>query len=239
MEKAYILKEIRRTAALNGGRPLGWRQFASKTGIKYHDWCGVHWARWNDAVRDAGFTPNRLTVKYPDSELFEKLASLAKELGRLPTSADLRLRAHEDKEFPSDRPFRRLGGKAEAIGKLAEYCRNRKDHEEVFALCERYLASDSHETEVLKQNELEFGEVYLMKFGKSYKIGKSNASGRREYELGIQLPKRIKIVHVIRTDDPAGIEAYWHQRFAAKRLQGEWFKLNQSDVAAFRRRKFQ
>ena len=70
------------------------------------------------------------------------------------------------------------------------------------------------------------------------KIGRSNAAGRRKYELAIQLPEKAVKIHEIRTDHPAGIEAYWHNRFAAKRQGGEWFDLNVSDVNAFRRRKF-
>jgi hypothetical protein len=82
------------------------------------------------------------------------------------------------------------------------------------------------------------GYVYLVKMGRYYKIGMTNSVGRREYELNLQLPERAELVHVIPTDDPAGIEEYWHKRFAAKNTNGEWFSLDALDVAAFKRRKF-
>lgn len=84
----------------------------------------------------------------------------------------------------------------------------------------------------------QIGYVYLMKSGKHYKIGRSNAPGRRQYELAIQLPDPVVAVHTIKTDDPAGIEKYWHQRFGDRRKNGEWFELRREDVSAFRRRTF-
>jgi len=61
MIREHILQEIKRTAEANHGVPLGWRKFAEETGIRDRDWLGKHWARWGEAVREAGYTPNQMT----------------------------------------------------------------------------------------------------------------------------------------------------------------------------------
>jgi len=58
MDKSEILNEIKKTAKSNGGVPLGKLRFFNETGVKETDWCGVYWAKWSDAVNEAGFTPN-------------------------------------------------------------------------------------------------------------------------------------------------------------------------------------
>jgi hypothetical protein len=83
------------------------------------------------------------------------------------------------------------------------------------------------------------GYVYLARHGKDYKIGRSNDTARRRRELSLIMPRELEHVHVIETDDPEGIERYWHQRFHERRTRGEWFALRADEIAAFRRRRYQ
>jgi hypothetical protein len=172
------------------------------------------------------------------SLLLDKYISVARELKRLPTDKDLRLKAHHTPDFPDAGTFLKFGRQAEFVKRLKEYCRTREGHDDIIALCERHKPRRDGGLQATGTATVEEGFVYLMKSGKFYRLGRSNAAGRREYELSIQLPEKQKTVHVIRTDDPVGIEAYWHQRFDAKRKNGEWFDLDAGDVAAFKRRKF-
>jgi hypothetical protein len=238
MTKDHILEEIKRTAEENGGVPLGWRKFVRETGIREADWLGKHWARWSDAIREAGYSPNQMTVGYDESLLCERFIELARELKRLPAKGDILLRSRRDSSFPSPKAFGRFGSKAKLVKGVMDYSRNRTGYEDIVCLCEKYAPRVDRSSEATGLGAVVFGEVYLMKSGKFYKIGRSNAAGRREYELGIQLPEKLKSIHVIRTDDPPGIEVYRHNRFAPKRKNGEWFDLDAADVAAFKRRKF-
>ena len=240
MTKAHILQEIRRTAQSNSGLPLGQEKFSSETGIKVPDWRGRYWVRWSEAIVEAGLAPNQFgTAKYDDTALLEKYALLARELGHLPVHGELLIKRKNDPEFPgTDALMRRFGTKGELIRKLAEHCRRRSGYENVVQWCEDYSPRKQDAVDAADPGELEMGFVYLMKSGRFYKIGKSNSAGRRHYEISLEMPERVAKVHEIRTDDPSGIEAYWHNRFAPKRKNGEWFDLNSTDVAAFKRRKF-
>ncbi len=237
MDKQHILNEIRRTATANGGDPLGTQKFLTETGIKQSDWHGRYWVRWGDALREAGLTPNCMAEAYDEGVLIAKLISLTRELGRFPVGGDLRMKGRNDPEFPSHTSFNRLGPKDQRVLSVAEYCRSHEGFQDVLELCPIVDDRTPHSNKKETGTE-EIGFVYLIKSGRYYKIGRSNSSGRREYELTIQLPERANKVDEIRTDDPVGIEGYWHKRFESKRKNGEWFDLTSIDVKAFRRRKF-
>jgi hypothetical protein len=238
MDRQHIIREIQRTAKANGGVALGCRRFEEETGIRYHDWYGKHWTRWGDAVREAGFEPNRMTEAFGEPYLVEQLAILTRRLGRVPTLGDLRFATNNDPEFPSDTVFRRLGLKAQRAAHVLAYCEANPGNDDVAALWRQVHttepAADVGEAEDVPAT---VGYVYLLKHGsrREYKIGRTNNPLRREGELGIQLPEKCEPVHYIQTDDPEGVEAYWHRRFASKRKEGEWFALTPQDVRAFKR----
>lgn len=239
VNKQHIVDEIRRTAKANGGEPLGRARFEQETGIKYHDWWGKHWARWNEAVQEAGFAPNALQDAFSDELLLEKLATFTRELGRFPANGDLRIKKRNDPAFPNDKVFdAHFGSRLKLRRAVVEYCQSHPGFDDVVILCGPIPFEDETPQKEKRPAQVVVGFVYLMKSGKHYKIGKTNATGRREYELAIQLPERLSTVHVIKTDDPDGIEAYWHRRFTAKRRNGEWFELAPEDVQAFKRRTF-
>ncbi len=86
-----------------------------------------------------------------------------------------------------------------------------------------------------REKDVVYGFVYLFKSGRYYKIGKTKDMVRRGTEIRIQLPEKLDLIHSIQTDDPSGVEAYWHRRFDEKRMNGEWFDLNSADIRAFKR----
>src|SRR5207249_9044867 len=107
-------------------------------------------------------------------------------------------------------------------------------HDDVLALCSAHSGEETIPTRS-KRSAVTFGSVYLLKGpGRRFKIGRTNAFGRRKRELAVQLPFETRKVHVIETDDPEGVEAYWHHRFAARRINSEWFDLDGDNVAAFK-----
>lgn len=240
MDKQHIIREIIRTAKENNGIPLGRAKFKTETGIKESDWVGKHWARWGDAVKEAGLTPNKLRSAYDEEWLIEKFISLIKEIKKFPSPQDLRLKAHNTVNFPADSTFDRLGTTSQRANTILNYCEGKSEYSDVVEICRNYIASFKQKSNVefKKETEDNFGYVYLQKFGTHYKIGKSINVERRNYEIGIKLPEALEIIHKIRTDDPSGIEAYWHHRFKDKRKQGEWFALTSNDIQAFKRRKF-
>jgi Meiotically up-regulated gene 113 len=117
------------------------------------------------------------------------------------------------------------------LTRLLEWANDKEDYADVAAMLPAAAPAMTERTAASPE-----GLVYLMRSGAYFKIGRSNEVERRMKEITIALPETVTLVHAIRTDDPPGIEAYWHRRFADRRANGEWFKLTPGDIAAFKRR---
>lgn len=241
-DKDWIISEIKRTASENGGIALGQEKFIKVTGIKISAWWGKHWRTWSDALKEAGFSENKLNIAHDKNFLLLSLAKVTRKIGRFPASVDLRIARKNDKDFPSHTVFDNLGDKSSKIALLRTYVTEHKEYADILSL----LPESKNEKEVhnplANTSNTKEGFIYLgvLKIDnkKRYKIGKTNLVERRSTELSLQLPEKLELVHYIKTDDMNGIEAYWHKRFTDKNTNGEWFNLSSDDIRAFKLRKF-
>lgn len=228
-----ILKEIKRTAKENNDKPLGQTAFKNKTGIGWYEW-GRHWPKWGNAIQEAGFTPNEPWARVSDDYLVKKMINKIRKFKRYPTLAELRIESIKDFNFPYSIIKKR---KQEFITKkIVEYCKNKKSCKDILKACQPIVKKiDEKEKNNDSGTVNEFSEVYLLKSGLNYKIGHADDPGRRSTEIGTLLADKPKLIHSFKTDDPIGVESYWHKRFEKKRGRGEWFKLKQQDIEAFKR----
>lgn len=236
MEKTQILDAIRRIAARNGGKAPGSQRFKTETGVGKADWYPKYWLRWGDAVREAGCAPNALSASFSDDFLIQKYIELTRELGRFPIEGDLMVKRRSDTTFPNREAFARLGNKGERVAKVLEFCRRHDEFADAISMVVAAVPRPSPIDEVVTDKPT-IGYVYLLRHGtrREYKIGRTINVLRREGEIRIELPNEVTPIHVVKTDDPSGVEEYWHRRFAANRLRNEWFALTAADVQAFKR----
>jgi hypothetical protein len=230
----HILGEIRRLAAANADQPPGEKLFHRESGIAAHHWRGKFWARWSDALREAGYAPNEWQSRLNSDEVLLGVVAACRHFGRLPTFDEMALHRNVEPAIPSEQAIRRhFGGRNGLIGALAKRAHENPQFADIAAILPNVSSAPPPS---LKNTD---GFVYLIQSGGFYKIGRSDDLERRVKQIAVALPDKAVLVHSIRTDDPSGIEAYWHRRFADRRANGEWFKLTSLDVSSFRKRKYQ
>lgn len=240
-QKAAVIRAIQQLADANGGVPVGRERFIEETGFRPYLWEGQFWLTWGDAVREAGYEPKAMQQRrHSDDELLRHLAELTRKLGRFPTIPHLRMERRANDDFPGERVIgRRLGSRNDQMTAMAAFIERTPEFADIAPLLPALSDEPIQETTDPDEDAAHPvpGFVYLVRAGKFHKIGRSNSSGRRSYEIGLQLPEKLEVVHTIETDDAVGIEHYWHERFRDRRRNGEWFLLSKGDVAAFKRRR--
>lgn len=235
--REHIVSEIRRLAALNGGQAPGVNAFTKATGIIESKWLGKYWARWGDALIEAGYEPNSLAGKSDRDAILTGIVTACRHYGHFPVRAELKMLRATDPAIPLPNTIRNnLGQQRDVVAALRTFMGDNPEYADVLAMLPSVVPSRPAPPPGAKTVD---GHVYLIKSGEFCKIGRSDELERRVKEIRIALPDAATLIHAIVTDDPPGIEAYWHRRFADRRANGEWFKLTPDDLKAFMRRKFQ
>ncbi|WP_083280330.1 GIY-YIG nuclease family protein [Pseudomonas citronellolis] len=80
------------------------------------------------------------------------------------------------------------------------------------------------------------GVVYVLKSAYGYKVGRTRSVPNRMRAFGVQLPFVYTIPLCAWFDDCHSAERRYHEMFAGKRINGEWFDLDENDIQQIRRR---
>ena len=79
--------------------------------------------------------------------------------------------------------------------------------------------------------QVEEGYVYLMQWEDEYKIGKAKDVERRRKRIASELDRDITVLHQIFSTDYTRAEFDLHRKYEDKCIHGEWFALDDDDVA--------
>ena len=242
MTKDEIIEAIRETARRNGGTPLGRIRLFKETGIAEH-----HYSKFGtlgQLQQQAGFDANELNKAGSEDDLIEQMIDLCCRYDGFPTNQQLRQARQEmPSRYSSHNTFNRLGSTravraATVVAALSAKEKLAANEQIAFDVCLAIAEQAESEPTDPDAKLAGCGYVYLFRDGKAYKIGNSADPDSRRNALQTGNPRRIELVHRILTDDPKGIEEYWHRRFSGCRItdRSEWFHLSREDVATFRAR---
>jgi hypothetical protein len=83
-----------------------------------------------------------------------------------------------------------------------------------------------------KQVSETHGFVYLVSCERGYKIGSTQKLSHRLHALRSQ-QENLRVVATHESDNALELEGYWHKFFSQKHIRGDWFDLDEGDLALF------
>lgn len=127
------------------------------------------------------------------------------------------------KSYPNEKPFAKVmhGFAVEALQKVDDAAKH------------RHKVKQERKARKSKSKKKTAGYVYLVYSPSTpaYKIGHTVDPNNRAKTFSVQLPyEDIKFIALIETDDRYALETELHERYADKRVGGEWFELTDEDV---------
>lgn len=237
LTKEEIIKAVQRWARENRRTPSE-KIIREELRIPKLDWIN-YWTKITDLQREAGLAPQGFDkTKYTKKDLCDEFIKFIREIKKWPSRDELDYKRRHNLNFPASGTFYDTLGKVKTGDlpqAILDYIDNKQDYEDISHICSTVLKHHQDISEISKDNQLEHGFVYLGKRGSHYRIGRTKDLDQRRNDHNINQPEYFEYIYAIETDDMVHIENYWHKRFELKKITGEWFKLNSSDVKAFKR----
>jgi hypothetical protein len=229
-DREKIIDQLKRTTVANGGVPLSTRAFFKETGLGPRDLHRCGWPTHGALLQSQGLARGTMRQAYSDDELFRPLAQLTRVLGHFPTQNEREVERHREPAFPSSEAYLRRARGASLEVEFVDWCRRSNAYPDLVA-----KLSGSIVGAIKQRRPAVRGYVYMMRSGRRHKIGRETTEGARQAAAGTWLEDP-RVVHRIATDDPEGVERYWHERFRKqnKLVKGELYDLTAADVAAFK-----
>lgn len=233
--KEDIISELKKCTKENGGKTLGEKAFYETTEVKITD-RRRFWPNYGELVREAGLTPNKFDkTKYTSEQLCKIFIKVMRDKKTWPTRGILDVKHNTETNFPDSSTFYNKLGLTKKLAKtILGFVEGKRGYNDVIKISNSAYEKFEDKNESNKEDGLTYGYVYLGKQHGRYKIGKTKDLNRRREDITIQGSEEFQLLHAIKTDDINGVETYWHKRFEPKWVRGEWFKLNSSDIKAFK-----
>ncbi|MEO0880075.1 MAG: GIY-YIG nuclease family protein, partial [Pseudomonadota bacterium] len=169
IDRNHIIAEIKRIAQADGGKAPGRQKFERETNITMKEWYGVHWARWGDALLEAGYEPNTKQAKLSTDEVLTHFASAVRHFKRIPSDGDLRIFGRNTKGFPGHTTFNNhFGSKRGTVEAFRIWLEAHSDYSDLMEFMPEKTAEYAKAPQPIE------GFVYLLKSGTHFKIGRSD-----------------------------------------------------------------
>jgi len=236
LTREQIIKELYKYAEELGKTPSE-KVFYEHAQIGIYDLKKCGFPNYGILVRETKLPPNKFDkTKYNPEQLCDLFIKVIREEGKWPTRGLLDIRHFSNKNFPDSATFyKKLGLTKKLALTILEYVKDRREYDDVVEICNTELQKYKDTNEISEVDGIESGFVYLGLQHGDYKIGFTKELDRRREDITLLGSEPMVWIHKIETDDMTGVERYWHNRFKSKWLRGEWYKLNSSDVKAFKR----
>jgi len=152
--------------------------FTRETGIAARQWRGKFWARWGDALVEAGYRPNDWTGRLDSGAILAGVIAACRHFGRLPTKDEIEIYRKSAPSIPTAKSItRHFGSRSDLIAALARRSAGDRGLADIAA-----MLPETHETNVTplaSAAKMPGGFVYLIRSGDFYKVGRSDDLERR------------------------------------------------------------